>query len=94
MSAKVKLALVGCGVISGHHINGYRDLRERGCESFEVTACMDPNESNANQRADEIAEFQGNRPAVLGSIKDISFHFGSRLLICFSQLTLLYRRED
>jgi UDP-N-acetyl-2-amino-2-deoxyglucuronate dehydrogenase len=69
MSAKVRLALVGCGWITGNHVKGYRDLRERGCDSFEVVACVDPNEAGANQRADEIAAFQGNRPAVLGSIK-------------------------
>ncbi|MBN1553897.1 MAG: Gfo/Idh/MocA family oxidoreductase [Phycisphaerae bacterium] len=71
MSAKVKLALVGCGWISGNHVKGYRDLQERGCQSFEVVACVDPNQANADRQADEIAAFQKNRPAVLASIQDL-----------------------
>ena len=68
MSAMVDLALVGCGGISGAHVKGYRDLFERGCREFRVTACVDPNLANAEEKAAVIAEYQGTKPAVYGGI--------------------------
>ena len=64
MSDSIKLALVGCGGISGSHLGGYRDLFARGCREFEVTACCDVSGDAAKKRAGEIAAFQGKQPAV------------------------------
>jgi UDP-N-acetyl-2-amino-2-deoxyglucuronate dehydrogenase len=60
----VRLALIGCGWVSGSHVNGYRELLSRGCRDFLVTACCDLAEENAAVRAMEIAEVQGSTPAV------------------------------
>ena len=67
MADSVKLALVGCGWISEAHVKGYRDLAERGCDEFVVTACVDPRAESAEARADQIAAFQGARPQVFAS---------------------------
>ena len=67
MAEPVRLALVGCGWISEAHVKGYRDLFERGCDEFVVTACLDPRTESAETRADEIAAFQGSRPQVFAS---------------------------
>jgi predicted dehydrogenase len=64
---QVRLALVGCGGISGAHVAGYKDLFERGCREFVVTACCDVREESAQKRAQEIAAFQGSTPAVFTS---------------------------
>jgi UDP-N-acetyl-2-amino-2-deoxyglucuronate dehydrogenase len=71
MTQGIKLALVGCGGISGAHVKGYRDLYERGCREFEVTACCDVKQESARQRAAEIAEFQGTTPKVFDDVKEL-----------------------
>ena len=68
MSDPVKLALVGCGGISGAHVRGYADLYERGCREFEVTACCDVNAASAEARAAEIAAFQGSKPQIFTEV--------------------------
>lgn len=70
-SGTVRLALVGCGGISGAHVNGYKDLYARGCREFVVTACCDVREENAIKRSREIAELQGTAPAVFTSQDDL-----------------------
>jgi UDP-N-acetyl-2-amino-2-deoxyglucuronate dehydrogenase len=69
MSDPVKLALVGCGGISGAHVRGYGDLYGRGCREFEVTACCDVNSASAEARAAEIAAFQGSTPQVFSGVE-------------------------
>jgi predicted dehydrogenase len=71
MSKPTKLALVGCGGISAAHLNGYKDLHERGCRDFEVVACCDIDIGKAETKAGEILAFQGNKPQVFGSTDDL-----------------------
>jgi UDP-N-acetyl-2-amino-2-deoxyglucuronate dehydrogenase len=71
MSDVVKLALIGCGGISRAHIRGYKDLYDRGCREFEVTACCDVQAESAAIRANEIAEFQGSKPKVYSDVQDL-----------------------
>ena len=71
MSDVVELALVGCGGISGSHVKGYKDLYDRGCREFEVTACCDVRAESAETRAQEIAEFQGTKPKVYTDVHDL-----------------------
>jgi len=71
MADKVKLALVGCGGISGQHLKGYKDLYDRGCRDFEYTACCDVSPANAEQRAEELAEIQGAKPVVFSDIEEL-----------------------
>ncbi|MGC9522882.1 MAG: Gfo/Idh/MocA family protein [Anaerolineae bacterium] len=71
MAKTVKVALVGCGGISKAHVGGYQALFENGCREFEVTACVDVNGDVAEERAQEIAEFQGSKPAVLTKVEEL-----------------------
>ncbi len=71
MSDQVKLALVGCGGISGAHVNGYKDLYSRGCRDFVYTACCDVSEESAKRRASELAEIQGSTPVVFTRAEDL-----------------------
>ncbi len=64
MATPIKLALIGCGGISKAHVRGYKDLFDRGCRDFEISACMDVNAEAAEARAEEIAAYQGSKPAV------------------------------
>ncbi|HEY3341626.1 MAG TPA: Gfo/Idh/MocA family oxidoreductase [Anaerolineae bacterium] len=68
---QVRLALVGCGGISGAHVAGYKDLFERGCREFVVTACCDVREESAQKRATDIAAFQDKAPVVFTSQDDM-----------------------
>lgn len=68
MADPVKLAMIGCGLVSSMHVDGYSDLFKRGCKEFRVTACCDPNEENAKTRAKKIAEFQDSEPEVFTDI--------------------------
>lgn len=71
MTEPIELALVGCGWISEAHVRGYRDLIGRGCDEFVVTACVDPQVNCAQNRAEEIAAFQRDRPAVFATIGEL-----------------------
>ena len=71
MVATIELAVVGCGGISGAHVKGYRDLFERGCREFKVTACCDVNVESAKLRAQEIAAFQGSVPEVFTDVDEL-----------------------
>ena len=66
MAEKLRLALVGCGGISGAHVTGYKDLYARGCRDFEVSACCDTavfqsscamNRTQLSPRADTTSAF-------------------------------------
>jgi UDP-N-acetyl-2-amino-2-deoxyglucuronate dehydrogenase len=69
MADKVRLALVGCGGIAGAHIGGYKDLYTHGGRDFVVTACCDPSQQNAEQRANDIAAIQGTKPKIFESVE-------------------------
>ena len=60
----IKLALIGCGGISRRHVLSMKDLQERGCGGFVVTAVCDANEAAAQEKADMLEEFFGLRPAI------------------------------
>jgi len=64
MAKKVRLAIVGCGGIANGHMKGYQTLREKGMRNFEIVACCDVNEENAQKFAETAKGFQSKRPAV------------------------------
>ncbi len=68
MNSPIRVALVGCGWISGAHIDGFRELYGRGCREILFTACCDSNEDNAQRQAAELAGIQGQAPAIFKSI--------------------------
>lgn len=69
MSDTIRLALVGCGGISNSHVKGYRELMERGCREFTVTACCDVVQERAEERASQIAAFQGTEPRIFSTVQ-------------------------
>jgi predicted dehydrogenase len=69
MADVIRLALVGCGGISGSHVKGYGDLFGRGCKEFQITACCDVRRESAERRAGEIAQFQGTAPEVYTDVE-------------------------
>ena len=48
---QLRVALVGCGGISGVHIDGWKRLNP----TAKIVACADPIEDRRNQRGDELA---------------------------------------
>lgn len=63
--------MIGCGLISRNHVEGYRALYDNGCREFDVVACCDLDRAKAEERANEIAEFRGPAPAVYDCIDDM-----------------------
>ena len=61
---QLHLALVGCGGMAGAHVRGLEELAKAGIDDIQVVACCDLVEAQAQQRADEIAEFQEHKPAI------------------------------
>ncbi len=62
--AKVNLAYVGCGGIAGTHVEGLRQLWEKGYRDFAVIALCDLEEERAEAMAQRFAEFTGVKPSV------------------------------
>ncbi|MDA1191204.1 MAG: Gfo/Idh/MocA family oxidoreductase [Candidatus Poribacteria bacterium] len=72
MANKVRIALVGCGGISGAHMHGYRDLAEKGILDFEFVATCDVNRNAAETRANEAAQLQdGRKPTVYEDVNEL-----------------------
>ena len=59
---KVRIGIVGCGGIARAHLDGYRLLRQRGCDCFEITAVCDVVEGRTTEFARDIGGFQGREP--------------------------------
>ena len=60
----IRLALIGCGIISRRHVLSMQDLQKRGRGDFVVTAVCDANEQAAAERADMLEELLGVRPTI------------------------------
>lgn len=79
MADVLGMGLIGCGGIMGAHVNGLKQLWEKGYRSFRIPAVCDTNSGRAEGMADTVAEWQGSRPTVyldfekmLGSEKEIA----------------------
>ncbi len=55
----LKLGLIGCGSIAGAHVAAMRELWENERRAIEVVAVCDVDEQRAQERAQELASFQG-----------------------------------
>lgn len=71
MFDKIKMALLGCGGMSGAHVNGLKLLWENNIKVFDVIATCDIVENNAKRRAEEINTFQGKMPKVYTNLDDM-----------------------
>jgi predicted dehydrogenase len=68
---KLRLGIIGCGGISRVHVNGYRDLHERGLRVFHITALCDISEEKAKVRFETISRFQADKPKIYTDIEDM-----------------------
>ncbi|RLG98060.1 hypothetical protein DRO29_01755 [Candidatus Bathyarchaeota archaeon] len=68
---KLRIALIGCGGIAEAHLNGYKDLHNRGLEVFDLTAVCDISREMAETKAEKIKAFQGRKPNVYTDLGDI-----------------------
>ncbi|MFH1571774.1 MAG: hypothetical protein ABIL09_27540, partial [Gemmatimonadota bacterium] len=60
---RIRIGIIGCGGIARAHLQqGYRLLRERGCDHFEITAVCDVVPQRTADFAAEIAGFQPSAP--------------------------------
>jgi predicted dehydrogenase len=69
MNKPVRLALVGCGWISGAHVRGLGELYRHGCRDVVYAAVCDLAEDTARKQAAEIAAIQGTAPQVFTDLK-------------------------
>jgi UDP-N-acetyl-2-amino-2-deoxyglucuronate dehydrogenase len=60
----MKLGFIGCGVIAMAHVEGLKELKRNGIETFELSAVCDIQQERAKQFASEVEKRLGNRPAV------------------------------
>ena len=74
MMEQLHLALVGCGGMAGAHVRGLEELAKAGIDDIQVVACCDLVEEQAQQRADEIAEFQAHKPAIYTDVERMLTH--------------------
>ncbi len=68
---KLNIALVGCGGIANAHVEGYKDLYNRGLGVFDVKAACDVSLENARQKAEAIGAFQKSRPQVYTDLESM-----------------------
>ena len=71
---QLHLALVGCGGMAGAHVRGLEELAKAGIDDIQVVACCDLVETQAQQRADEIAEFQEHKPEIYTDVERMLAH--------------------
>jgi len=71
MAEKIRMAMLGCGGMSGAHVRGLKILWENGIKTFDIAATCDIVEERAAGRAKEIAEFQGTSPRVYTDVDEM-----------------------
>ena len=71
---QLQLALVGCGGMAGAHVRGLEELAQAGIDDIQVVACCDLVEAQAQQRADELAQFQAHKPAIYTDVERMLAH--------------------
>src|SRR5919202_2080338 len=68
MAMAIRLALIGCGGISRQHVAGYRGIKEKEPDLFDLVAVCDADEPRAEAAADEAASWQAERPRVFTDV--------------------------
>ncbi len=71
MAEAIRLAMVGCGGMAGSHREGYQKLWEAGLRDFRIAATCDVEKQRAEEMADKVAAFQGERPKVYGALEEL-----------------------
>ena len=71
MSEKIRMAMLGCGGMSGAHGNGLKELWEKDIKTFDIVAACDIVEANAKARAEQVMAFQEKMPKIYTSVEDM-----------------------
>ena len=58
MSQKIRVALIGCGMMAGNHLNYFREIREKDPELTEIVAMCDVDSERAKNLANKAGDFQ------------------------------------
>jgi len=70
MSQTVKCAVVGCGLMSAHHLEGFQEIKARDPELFDIVAVCDIDGEKARDLAGRTGEFQ-SEPAVYADLEEM-----------------------
>ncbi len=71
MADKIRMAMLGCGGMSGAHIGGLRNLWNKDIKIFDIVATCDIVEERAAQRAKEAEQIQGKAPNIYTSVEEM-----------------------
>ena len=71
MADKIRMALLGCGGISGRHMQGLKVLWDEGVKIFDIVATCDIVEEKAVIRAKQAEKIQGTAPQVYTDVEDM-----------------------
>ncbi len=71
MAERIRIAMLGCGGMSGAHMRGLKILWEKDIKIFDIIATCDIVENRAAGRAKEAEEFQGTAPRVYTDVNDM-----------------------
>jgi UDP-N-acetyl-2-amino-2-deoxyglucuronate dehydrogenase len=67
----IKLAIIGTGGIARSHMNGYRAIKEKAPDLFELVAVCDAVPAAAEAFAAAVAEWQGKAPKVYTKVEEM-----------------------
>ncbi len=74
MSEKIRLAIVGCGIMGNRHLNGFFKLNQVGLCNFELIAVCDPIKENAEALAKRAEEMLGSKIAIASKLDELEIH--------------------
>jgi len=63
MSEKIRVGLIGCGMMAEHHLNYFREIREKDPDICEIVAMCDIDGARAKNLANKAGSFQAVPPA-------------------------------
>ncbi|MFC1718419.1 Gfo/Idh/MocA family protein, partial [Candidatus Poribacteria bacterium] len=69
---KIRLAIVGCGVMGNRHFAGLAELTRAGLSDFELVAVCDLVRENAQKLALRAEEELGEKPAVAQKLDELA----------------------
>jgi predicted dehydrogenase len=69
---KVRLAIVGCGVMGTRHLAGFVELARAGLSEFELVATCDPVSENAQKLAKSAEDQLGTKVAVADNLEKLA----------------------
>lgn len=74
MSNKIRLAIVGCGIMGNRHLSGLLELNRVGLCNFDLIAVCDPVIENASALAKRAEEKLGTKIFVTSNLEELEIH--------------------